>query len=479
MNFIFIEKEINLHLLHENNLIFLTTYVVSPFYHTRIKKKTNFYLQNQNYTIFTSKPALLFTHFVEKEEGIPPSFVNPMKIEYTTEENKATITCRIDGKPVPQIEWYKGDEIVVPSETCQQFFDEQTGNAALVIYEPIPNEIATYTVKAVNDFGRAVGKAQLFIEADQLSAQEKPELLRSPRVTPLEAQIVKTGSTLVLKSNFTGIPEPEIKWLKNGKELTVDDDDVTISTNNNFSMVTIKNMNRKRAGKYEIVAINKAGEARSSGSVVVSNATDSDELRAPRFIQPLAPKTVLENDVVIMEATVESFPISSFQWFVNSTAIKSSVDVRIVAKENKSILIIESFQKTHTGMYMCRAENVAGSVTSTASVKIVEETQLEEVSEFISPRFIEKLKPIQLMDGEQLMLTCKVMANPTAKIQWFRNEQPLLETKGTTISQEVNGTCSLTISEVFPEDAGEYTCYASNKIGDAINKVSVSIEGIV
>lgn len=401
-----------------------------------------------------------------------------MKIEYTTEENKATITCQIDGKPMPQIEWYKGDEIVVPSETCQPIFDEDTGNAALVIYEPIPNEIATYTVKAVNDFGRAVGNAQLFIEADQPTSIEKPEILRSPRVTPLEAQIVKTGSTLVLKSNFTGTPEPEIKWLKNGKELIIDGE-VTVVTNNNLSIVTIKNMNRKRAGKYEIVAMNKAGEARSSGSVVVSDSNDSDELIAPRFIQPLVPKTVLENDVVIMEATVESFPTSSFQWFVNSTAIKISIDTRVVAKENKSILIIESFQKSHTGIYMCRAENVAGSVTSTASVKIVEETQLEEVSEFISPRFIEKLKPLQLMDGEQLMLTCRVIGNPTPKLQWFRNEQPLLEAKGTTISQEVNGTCSLTISEVFPEDAGEYTCYATNKIGEAINKVSVSIEGIV
>lgn len=398
-----------------------------------------------------------------------------MKIEYTLEENKATITCRIDGKP--QIEWYKGEEIVVPTETCQPFFDEETGDAALVIYEPIPNEIATYTVKAVNDFGRAVGKAQLFIEADQPKPIEKPEVIRSPRVTPLEAQIVKTGSTLTFKSNFTGT-EPQIKWLKNGKELIIDDD-VTIVTNNNLSIVTIRNMNRKRAGKYEIVAINKAGEARSSGSVVVSDTIDSDELRAPRFIQPLVPKTVLENDVVIMEATVESFPTSSFQWFVNSTAIKSSVDVRVVAKENKSILIIESFQKSHSGMYMCRAENVAGSVTSTASIKIVEEAQLEEVSEFISPRFVEKLKPVQLMDGEQLILTCKVIANPTPKIQWFRNEQPLLESKGTTISQELNGVCSLTITEVFPEDAGQYACYATNKIGDAINKVSVSVEGIV
>lgn len=450
------------------NSIFYTCSPCATHQKKIIQKNIQFSLQN----LLSSSQI-----FVEKEEGIPPSFVKPMKIEYTTEENKATITCQIDGKPMPQIEWYKGDEIVVPTETCQQLFDEETGNAALVIYEPIPNEIATYTVKAVNDFGRAVGKAQLFIEAEQPNPIEKAEVLRSPRVTPLEAQIVKTGSTLLLKSNFTGT-QPEIKWFKNGKELIIDEE-VTVVTNNNLSIVTIKNMNRKRAGKYEIVAINAAGEARSSGSVVVSDAKDSDELIAPRFVQPLVPKTVLENDVVIMEATVESFPTSSFQWFVNSTAIKSSIDARIVAKENKSILIIESFQKSNTGMYTCRAENVAGSVTSTASVKIVEETQLEEVSELISPRFFEKLKPVQLMDGEQLMLTCRVIGNPTPKLQWFRNEQPLFETKGTIISQEVNGTCSLTISEVFPEDAGEYTCYATNKIGEAINKVSVSIEGTV
>lgn len=405
-----------------------------------------------------------------------------MKIEYTKEDNKATLTCQVHGKPTPLVNWYKGNEIVVPSETVQQFYNESTGEIAIEIMNPIPNELIVYTIQAENNFGRAIGKAQLLVETseplEELEIPKPVEQLKSPRVTPLEAKIVKTGSTLVFTSKFQGIPTPDIKWLKNGKELQIDED-VTIITENFTSTVTILNMNRKRVGKYEIVATNKAGEARSSGSVVVSDKKDSEELRAPKFIEPLQPKTVLENDVVILEATVESYPTSSFQWFVNSQPVKTLPDLRIAGKENKSILIVEKFSKTNIGVYTCRAENVAGSVTSTASVQIVPETQLEEVVEFVSPRFIEKLNPIQLMDGDELILPCKVVGHPTPKIEWFRNDQPIIEQKGTTISQENNGLCVLTISEVFPEDAGEYTCYASNKIGDTLCKVTVTVEGIL
>lgn len=425
--------------------------------------------------------------YIEQEEGIPPTFIKPMKIQYTEEENKATITCQVHGKPIPSVQWYKGEEIVIPSENVQPFYEEINGTVALEVYNPIPNEVTTYTVQAENTFGRAIGKAQLLVEAP-IEPQianiitkpiERAEILKAPRVTPLAAQIIRNGGTLTFTSTFEGIPEPTITWLKNGKELQIDSD-VTINTINYNSIVTIKNMNRKRAGKYEIVAINKVGEARSSGSVVVSDTTETEQVIAPRFLESLHPKTVQEDDVVILETIVQSHPISSFQWFVNSTPIKSSPqdNIRITIKENKSILFIKTFRKENVGIYTCRAENVAGSVTSTASYKIAELPQMEEVTEFISPRFIEKIKSAQLMDGEQLLLSCQVIGNPIPKIEWYRNKQILEEIKGITISQEINGLCTLTITEVFPEDAGEYTCYASNKIGEALCTATVSVEGI-
>lgn len=413
---------------------------------------------------------------IEQEQGIPPSFIKPMTIAYTEEESKATLRCQITGTPTPLVQWYKGDQLVVASETVQHTFDETTGECVLEILNPVPNELIVYTIQAQNTFGKAVGKAQLFVELDASKPTEKPEILKAPRVTPLEAKIVRTGSTMVFKSKYQGTPMPEIQWQKNGKEIVIDED-VTIITDSSTSTLTIKNMNRKRVGKYEIVATNKAGEARSSGSVVVSDTKETEELRAPRFVEPLQPRTVLEKDVVILEAVVESYPQSSFQWFYNAKPLTTRSDIRVVAKENKSIVIVESFTKSNVGIYTCRAENVAGSVTSTASVQIVPETQLEEVYDMISPRFTQRLQPVTLMDGEELVLPCNVIGHPTPKIQWFRNSQPLEESKGVSISQEANGQCVLTISEVFPEDAGEYTCVASNKIGEASSAVSVDIEG--
>lgn len=444
------------------------------------------YSQN---TLHPTKHPLIFKQ-IEKEQGIAPTFVSPMKIEYTQEESRAILTCQVHGQPTPFVRWYRAAELVVPNETVQQFYDDTTGTVALHIHNPEPNELIIYTIQAENQFGRAIGKAQLYVEnaaveptPDRERSQSvKPEILRAPRVQPLEAQIVRTGSTLVLQSKYQGLPEPQIKWLKNGKEIPLDDEDVTIVTDRFGSTVTIRNMTRKRVGKYEIVATNKAGEARSSGSVVVSDAKDStEELKAPRFTVPLQPKTVLDKDVVIMEAIVDSYPLSSFQWFHNSNPVQETAGVRIASKENKSILIVETFTVAAAGMYMCRAENVAGSVTSTASVTIVaEETQLEEVCEFISPRFAERLQPVQLMDGEELRLPCRVVGHPTPRIEWFRNDEvALVDAKGTQISQDTDGVCVLTISEVFPEDAGEYTCRATNKIGEASSTVSVIIEGII
>lgn len=313
---------------------------------------------------------------------------------------------------------------------------------------------------------------------DTLPKKISPERtgFKSPRVTPLEARVVKTGSTLVFKSKIQGIPQPEVSWMKNGKNLVIDEN-VTITTEESVSILTITNMNRKRAGKYEIVAINSVGEARSSGSVVVSDTVDSPELRAPRFTIPLQPKTVLEDDVVILEATVESYPQSSFNWFINATPVNKTENCRIINKENKSILIVEPFQKINSGLYTCRAENVAGSVTSTASVKIVQEELLEDVQDLIPPTFTKKLLPLQLMDGDELVLSACITGNPVPNVKWFHNDQLIEERRGTTISQDTDGNCVFTIAEVYPEDAGEYICHASNKIGEASNTITVTIKG--
>lgn len=413
---------------------------------------------------------------VQQQEptGIAPSFITPLKITVPQDKDKAVVTCQVHGLPKPTVKWYKEETEIVPSAEVQTIYDEEHGFVTLEVYNPETNVPVTYTIKAENEFGRAIGKANVFIQSIII---EKKAEVRAPKIlTPLQAQVVKSQSTLKFECKFDGLPVPKIRWIKNGKDI-VTDQDTTIETQEYTSRLEVRNITRKHGGKYEIIVSNKAGEAKSSGSVVVSDSKETSEVKAPRFIEPLTPKTVAESEVVILEALVEAFPIASFQWFYNNTPIVSSHEIRIATTENKSILIIETFTKTHVGSYTCRSENVAGSVTSTATVNLLQPSETEEVTEFISPRFIEKAESVRLMDGEQLILTAKVQGAPIPKIEWQHNGQTLEESKDIFTQQDNSGQCTLTIKEVFPEDAGEYVCIARNKIGEALSRCIVTVDG--
>lgn len=380
------------------------------------------------------------------------------------------------GKPTPSIKWKLADEILQPNESTVMFYDETTGDAHLELFDTPLNSLSLYTVEAKNDLGVAVATAEIFLE-DNRAVVPRPKALKAPRVTPLKAKVVPNKSTLTMEAFYSGVPEPEVKWLRNGKEVVIDSD-VTVVTENGLTKLTVHNMDRKRGGKYEVIAVNEAGESRTSGSVVVSDEASPDELQAPWFIEPVLPLTVLLHDVVILEAIVESNPSSSFQWFLQSQPVQVTPEVRIHSADNKSILIIENFASENSGVYTCRAENVLGSVTSSATVTLVEaESYLEEIREYLSPRFVKKLKPGHFMDGDSMQLICQVIGNPTPRIQWLHNKEPLSEARGISVEQDKDGVCKLNIPEVFPEDGGIYTCRAINKFGKAITKTDIVVEG--
>lgn len=401
-----------------------------------------------------------------------------MKIEFIEEKQperlKVKVTCQVTGKPKPQVKWYRGKEEVLPSETVQTFYDETTGDVALEVINPTPNEAIVYSVQAQNQFGRAIGKANILNQAEE----ERPkELLKAPTVTPLSAMIVPHGGTLLFEAKYEGVPRPQIKWFRNGREIEINED-VSIETTETTTTIKIVNMTRKRTGKYEVAATNEVGEAKASGSVNVTDQAPDKNIKPPRFIQPLEPKFFGEKEVALLEAVVESEPLSSFQWFVKNEPITSSNECRITSKDNKTTLLIEEFGKQFTGPYTCRAENVGGSVTSTATVKLLEEAPQGEVEEFESPHFVKHLiEPIEVMDGEPLLLTCKVVGKPTPRVTWYHNDEKVVETKETTITQDGQGTCELEITEVFPENRGTYKCVATNKIGESETKTTVNIQG--
>jgi len=62
-------------------------------------------------------------------------------------------------------------------------------------------------------------------------------------------------------------------------------------------------------------------------------------------------------------------------------------------------------------------------------------------------------------------------------VEWYHNAEKISENKETTISQDLQGNCQLQITEVFPENEGQYECVATNKVGKSVSKTNVKIQG--
>uniref|UniRef100_A0A0A9YTN9 Titin n=3 Tax=Lygus hesperus TaxID=30085 RepID=A0A0A9YTN9_LYGHE len=413
---------------------------------------------------------------IEKQEaGEPPKFVKPLKPKIAKKGTLTELECTVTGLPTPQVTWYRANEEIVPDRLHNVTFSPDTGKSVLTIVETTEIDEEIYAVRAVNKFGKAECRANLVLS--NVPEEKVPEKLTPPKITkPLQAQVVPKEAPVTLEAEFTGSPKLTVKWFRNGKEIETTEEDEEIVEEETRTILRIKKTTKKKTGKYEVRVTNKVGEARTSCTVKTIDIEEMEEMkkvRAPRFIKPLKPTFVCEGEVVVMETLVESFPTCSFQWFIRDAPVTTRPDVRVSSEDNKSILVIEKITIEDTGEITCRAENVAGSVTSTASLQVGPES---EVTELLSPSFLIKPQTAKVMDGESVLFTAKVVGQPTPQVKWFHNDKPIKEGKDKTIKQDEEGVCNLAIVEVFPEDSGVYTCVATNIAGEAIAATTLSVE---
>lgn len=94
-----------------------------------------------------------------------------------------------------------------------------------------------------------------------------------------------------------------------------------------------------------------------------------------------------------------------------------------------------------------------------------------------APRFLTKLQPVRAPDGSSITFECQVEGSPRPVITWFRQTaviKPSLDFQ--MVYDEEGNMASLTIAEVFPEDAGTFTCVAKNSAGFASSSTELIVE---
>ena len=81
-----------------------------------------------------------------------------------------------------------------------------------------------------------------------------------------------------------------------------------------------------------------------------------------------------------------------------------------------------------------------------------------------------------LRDIYSIKNVCVFPGYPDPEVVWYKDEQPIKETRHFQIDYDEEGNCSLVISEVNGDDDAKYTVKAVNSLGEATCTAELLVE---
>ncbi|KAK7077497.1 hypothetical protein SK128_026425 [Halocaridina rubra] len=201
---------------------------------------------------------------------------------------------------------------------------------------------------------------------------------------------------------------------------------------------------------------------------------DEPQPMAPIFMTPLVGATVTEGVKFSFECRVIGFPMPEVEWLKDNMSITANPDYKTSFEEGVCTLTIEETFTEDSALFTCKAVNAAGMAETSATLTVKE---AEVVEVMAPPRFTKKLVDSTAQEGSSYQLEATVEGHPLPVVSWAKNETCVDESPDYVITYN-NGDCVLRFEEVFLEDQAEYSCKATNNLGEDITKAKLTVSAV-
>ncbi|XP_073975604.1 uncharacterized protein isoform X2 [Rhodnius prolixus] len=182
-------------------------------------------------------------------EQLPPRFIQGLKsIEAKISENHK-FTVQVSVFPEPTVLWFRDEEIIENNDRIK-LEKEKLGFYHLTINKLEFPDQAEWKCVATNDFGQSI--TSCFLKLNIPRHYKKPKFLED-----LKAVLSEEGA-VNLECKVIGVPQPKLKWYKDGKELKPGDIHRIISGQDGTCCL----------GTYTCLAQNCMGTVSSSASLL-------------------------------------------------------------------------------------------------------------------------------------------------------------------------------------------------------------------
>ncbi|VTJ68807.1 Hypothetical predicted protein [Marmota monax] len=382
---------------------------------------------------------------------VPPSIENEdlEEVVRVTEGQTAQLTCNATGHPPPKVTWFKDGRPLAGGDDA----------ALLQIPQASLSSAGHYSCVAANSIGEKTKHVQL-------SVLVAPSILGVTEDSADEEVTVIINNPISLICEALAFPSPNITWMKDG---------VPFEASKNIQLLPgthglqILDAQKEDAGQYTCVVTNELGEAMKNYhvEVLIPPSISKDDPLGAVSVKEVKAKV---NSTLTLECQCWAVPPPSISWYKDGQPVAPGQRLRVLGEGR--LLQIQPTQVSDSGRYLCVATNVAGEDDQDFNVLIQVPPMFQKVGEADAPfeilsREEEALGGVteyrEVVESNPAYLYCDTNAIPPPELTWYREDQPLSATDGVAVLQ---GGRILQIPLVRAEDAGRYSCKASNEVGE-------------
>ncbi|ETE68709.1 Hemicentin-1, partial [Ophiophagus hannah] len=352
---------------------------------------------------------------------------------------EATLECKVSGSPFPTMQWFKDGKPLFLGDPNIEVLDK---GQILQIKSTRRADKGCYQCSATNSAGKQFKELKLIIHI--------PPTIKGENITTEVSAL--QYSILKLECEARGIPVPTITWYKDGSPIISGPQALYLE---HGQFLQIPHAQVSDSAQYICQATNEAGMAEKIFQVDV-------------YVPPsLEGGNESSDHIVIFHSHLElecpaiGTPLPIITWFKNGQPIEGGVGYKILLNGRR--LLISRAEVSDAGHYQCIATNKAGKSKKEFDV-IVHVSPTIKMSG-PSERFVVIHKPVTLQ--------CIVNGIPIPSITWLKDNKPV-NTARDNIGLESLGRI-LQIAKTLKEDAGKYTCTATNAAGEAQQSIYLHV----
>ncbi|XP_019594533.2 myosin light chain kinase, smooth muscle isoform X2 [Rhinolophus sinicus] len=442
----------------------------------------------------------------------PPKFATKLGRAVVKEGQMGRFSCKVTGRPQPQVTWLKGDVPLQPSARVSM--SEKNGMQVLEIHEVSQDDLGVYTCMVVNGSGKASMSAELSIQgldnansrsfvrgtkaaSSDIRKEVTNGITQGPKLNSLETAAdskncssTQRGGSLAWVTSSQSQPLGESKLEPSGdssrKALRTP---ILQKTSSTITLQTMKVQPEPRAPAVGPLSPSREERERPAGpppatlptrqsglgsqEVVSRVATRKIPMESrrdstfPKFESKPQSQEVREDQTVKFRCEVSGIPKPQVTWFLEGAPMRRQEGtIEIYEDGGSHYLCLLRARARDSGNYSCTASNVRGQV-SCGWTLLVKRLAVVEVA----PSFSSVLRDCTIIEGQDFVLQCSVRGTPVPQITWLLNEQPIQYAHSTCEA----GVAELHIQDALPEDDGTYTCVAENTLGRASCSARVTV----